>query len=135
MGAGTGTNASPFRQIDFDAALAAGTFRVGGADELKIIAGTLSISVANANSTPITNVSGNNFIKLGQTVFDGTTAVDLTAITTPSGSTLKLINNNQATTDTGFFVVNSDASFKLNAAQASGLFVNGLGSVEVLALQ
>merc|ERR1711871_43534 len=110
--AGTGSNASPFRQADFDAALAAGTFRVGGADELKIIAGTLAISVANANATPISNVSGNNYIKLDQTVFDGTTTVDLTAISTPAGSNLRLQNNNQSGTDVGFFSVNSAATLK-----------------------
>ena len=56
---GAGTQAQPFNQASFDAALAAGTFRTGGADSITFLEGNgnddLVISFANASGTVFIN--------------------------------------------------------------------------------
>lgn len=130
---GAGTLANPFNQAALNAAIAAGTFRVGGADELGFLNGgtsTLVLSAANASGTVITNVSGANTLRISETVLDSNTDLNLTSVSAGSG-TLAVRNGagNQ------IFLVNTNSSITANAADLSGAIVAGSGTVQVQNLQ
>ena len=127
---GNGSFGSPWDQAGFDAALASAAFRVGGLDTLDLVTGSgadlLSISSANANLTPFT--SNTTFsIQFTSTAFDSPTPFDFTRM----GSLITIENN----AGSNNFFVASGSSLTLNAAQASGLTISGLGSVSVKSLQ
>ena len=130
---GTGAVGSPFNQAALNAAIAAGTFRVGGADSIAFAGAggdILQLTAAQATSTPISNVGAAKILQIAETVLDGFTDLDLTSVSTPAGS-IALQNSLGGTN----FSVNSNATMRLNALQADGLTINGFGTVVVSNLQ
>ena len=122
---GSGAAGSPFNQAALNAAIASGTFTVGGADTIAFTGGILQLSAVQASGTPISNISGANTLQILDTVLDGSTNLDLTGVVAPSG----FIALQNATGGTSFSI-NTNSVLRLNAAQAGGLAVNGTGTVE-----
>ena len=126
---GAGTLASPFNQAALNAAIAAGTFRVGGPVDIAFTGGVLQLSAAQASWTPINNIAGANTLRI-DSVLDNSIQVDLTGVTASAGSiALRNDQGNQS------FQVNQFASLTLNSAQAAGLTFNGFGTVDVRGVQ
>ena len=133
---GAGTPAAPFNQAALNAAIAAGTFRTGGLDDIQFQGGgtgTLVLSASDASSTPITNVSGGALtVQISQAVLDNTTTLDLTQLISPvAAATFAVQNVNGGTT----FAVNTNSVLRLNAEQARNLTVFGRGTVSIANIQ
>jgi Ca2+-binding RTX toxin-like protein len=124
---GSGTFLSPWNQAAFDSAIAAGTFRVGGADELIIIDGgtdTVVISPVNASGTIFSNGGATApFITLSDPILTNSVNVNLGGIGTGIGLT-----------NTYLSVVNG-STLTIAARLAGGLAITGFGTVNVTGLQ
>lgn len=134
---GSGSISSPWDQAAFNAALASGAFKIGGADQLAIIfnntnggTSTLSISAANANNTLITGIGGDTQVNLTSTILTGP-STNLTGIAATAPNALAIRNN----LGVAYFSVPTGSALTLNAAQASGLAITGFGSTTVNNLQ
>ena len=133
---GAGTQAQPFNQASFDAALAAGTFRTGGADSITFLEGNgnddLVISFANASGTVFINQNAvTPRLVFDNAVVEGGLNVDLSSL--PSAFSLGVQYGGVPTTNPIFVALGN--TLQLTAAAANALDVKGSGTVAVSALQ
>ena len=133
---GSGSSAFPFNQRALNAAIAAGTFTSGGADDISFQAGgtgVLVLTASQASSTPIRNVSGGPLtVQISQAVLDNSTILDLTELVSPApAASLALVNVNGGNS----FAINTNSVLRLNADQARTLATFGTGTVSVANIQ
>jgi hypothetical protein len=120
---GSGTFLSPWNQAAFNAAIANGSFRVGGADELIIIAGgteTVSISPTNVSGTVFSNGgAAAPQITISESILTNSVSVNLGGV----GTGIVLTNT--------YFSVAVGSSLTASAALLNGKAITGYGTVTV----
>jgi Ca2+-binding RTX toxin-like protein len=125
---GNGTELSPWNQAGLDAAIASGSFVVGGADALIILNGgsnTVQLAAAAASGTVVVSVTGGvAWLSLQSPVLQQPGTVDLTAV----GQGIRLANPLVMVPQLG-------TTLRLTAAVADGLTAIGYGTVAVTNLQ